>query len=380
MNISCSPTALIRLFKVLSISSTESPFKSPPSGQVLPDLPSWTPLKALDGDEGSDPEVDRLPAKLRATDSPAMKGLRKSPQATVENTASVAQSTSKASPGTKPVKRARFDGVLIKEKPSSYKKHRPLSKPSTTWGTSLVDALAHTFDANRYTASLSTRPSRSKDDASMALQMEVETSDPEEDLLDLNSRLARRPLKRPFSRINDSTSANISETNSEDVTPIRQDVPLPDRPIKQLKPIPYQLNAAVVDAALGTIEAPISWDHELDFMTRDDDLAISPVQAASPPSPDDRMTFDEGNHTAAPCRKAFLPAGYARQPPTGGEPPKAVLSPYLSRGAKFRQHLEAVFGENATVRTDRNARPRRVSPSRVNMELTWLTNAFPGRV
>lgn len=342
------------------------------SSQVLvPDLPSWTPLKTLGEDEGppaSDPEVDEL--SIRNATKSAMKRLRESPtnaQTTVETTVT-------ARPTSKP-KKARFNGVLITTKLPLYKKYRSQRKPapapaSTKRVTSLVDALARTFDANRHTEDSFTHRSRTgldrRDDTSTAPQTDVETTDAEDDRLQLNTLLSRTPLKRRFPRTSALTvSANTSEANSEETTPFQRDIPQAERLVKRLKSIQYESNPALIDAALGTVEAPISWDAELDFITRDEQFVISPVQTAPPASADDRMVIDEGNSTSGTPRKAFVPpstqVGNEWRMPTCGVPKRAVLSPYLSRGAQFRQRLDAFFGENTTVRTDRVARPRPVS-------------------
>lgn len=347
--------------------------KPVPSSQVLPDLPSWTPLKTPGEDEGStisDSEVDDLPTR-DAIDS-AMKRLRGSltnPQETVKNTltkpilkplgSSSAQHDCKA-------KKARFDGVLVTTKPPPYKKYGSRMKPgltsaSSTRVTSLVDALARTFDANRHTENPFTRRSRTGLDrhysVSTAPQTDAGTStEAEDDQIQLNTRLA---LKRRLPQTSAITaSANASEASSEDAASLQR--------LKRLKPIQYESNAALIDAALGTVQAPISWDAELNFITRDDEFVVTPVQTAPLAPADDQMAVDEGDSTPGTPRKALVPpstqVGDEYRKPKWEYPRRAMLSPYVSRGAKFRQRLHTIFGDNTTVRRDSVARPRPVSP------------------
>ena len=399
----CLLMTLTMFFQTIPMSKTESALhtssfehgthggivvKVASTSQVLPDLPSWTPLKTLGEHEGSpasDLGVDECSTIHAATNSAReTTRLRVPPiatQETVENTV-IAGSTPRPSSDAKPSrgKTVRFDGVVITTKPLPYRKHsfRVERKPqvvrpapaSNDPATSLVDALARTFDANRYTESPFIRRSRTglhrHDGASTAPQTDVESTDAEDDQLLLNTRLAHSPSKRQLSRTNRiAISANASEANSEDTTPPQQDIRQPERPIKRLKAIAYESNPALIDAALGTVQAPVSWDGELDFITRDEDFVTSLVQTAPPASAGVQMTIDEGDHTPNSPRKDFQPPStQARNEwrvPTEGKPKRSVLSPYQSRGAMFRQRLVAIFGENTTVRTDRAARPRPVS-------------------
>jgi hypothetical protein len=382
---------LTMLSKTLTMSQTELPLLSSSFGHVthdddmnkpalpnhvVPDLPSWTPLRTLEDDEGSsasDPGVDEL-ATRKATES-SMKRLAKpltNAQAPVENTVTVGR-TLEILPDAKPSerKKARFDGVLIATQRSLYRKHGSQSRPGSASASSLVDALARTFDANRHTEHPFPRQSRiasrQHDDASMGPQTDVETTEAEDERLQLNTRLARTPLKRrraPAGTIR--VSANASETNSEDAAPLLQGIPQPERPVKRLKPFQYESNSALIDAALGTVQAPICWDAEMDFITRDDDF-VNPAQTVHVASADARMSVDSGDLAGSSPGKGSVPPS-AQTPvrnewrmPTWGGPKRAILSPYLSRGTKFRQRLDAIFGENVTVRTDRIARPRPVS-------------------
>ncbi|KAF8556290.1 hypothetical protein OG21DRAFT_1495667 [Imleria badia] len=346
--------------------------------QVGPDLPSWTPLRAPEDDgnsSASDPEADELSTR-KATDSATKRRTTNlNAQTTVENT--VAGRSSKSSSDAKPFKgkKARFDGVLIATKLSSRKfnaQTQPSPAPSSTVRAfSLVDALARTFDANRHSEVLLPRQSRTAlrhhDDAS-GPQTDVETTEAEDEQLQLNTRLARTPLKRPRERARFiAASANASETNSEDVASLLQDIPQPERPVKRFKPIQYEANHALIDAALGTVEAPISWDAEMDFITRDEDYMAPVARTAQVDTyADVRVAVDGGDLAASSLVKD--PAPSLTQTPVENEwrmptwvgPKEAVLSSYLSRGAKFRQRLDAIFGEDATVRTDRVARPRPV--------------------
>lgn len=354
--------------------------KSASPSQAAPDLPSWTPLKTLRDDEdpsASDPgEVDELSIKKTVTDSATRRPgeLPTNGQTTVKTntTSQTAGQTLKSSSDSdaKPskIKKARFDGVFIAAKPPPhYKKYSSQTQsrrapPSSARVLSLVDALARTFDANRYAENPSPHRSRAASrqhgDASTAPQTDVETTEAEDEQLQLNTRLARAPLKRRHMR---AGTTNASETNSEDTTSLLH---APERLVKRLKPIQYESNSALIDAALETVQAPISWDAELDFIVRDDDVII-PVQTLQVPSAEVRMTLDEGVHTASSPGESSVspltPVGNERCMPTLGDPKRPVLTPYLSRGTKFRQRLGAIFGENATVRTDRVARPKLVS-------------------
>ena len=349
---------------------------SAPFGQVVPDLPSWTPLRTLEDDEGSstsDPGVDEF-ATRRAADL-ATKRLAR--PATAENTVAAGQ-TLKPLPDAKPSggKKARFDGILIATKPSFYRKNRSQTQPGPTPAPSfqvfsLVDALARTFDANRHIETPLSRQSRTasrqRDGASTGPQTDVETTEAEDEQLQLNTRLARVPLKRrraPAGAI--AVSANASDANSEEAS---HHVPQGTlRAVKRLKAIQYESNAALIDAALGTVEAPIGWGAEMDFITRDEDF-VTPAQTARVASADVQMAVGGGGGLAAsfPGKGSVSSSGQApvvrnewHMPASGGSK-RALLSPYLSRGARFRQRLDTIFGEDATVRTDRIARPRLVS-------------------
>ena len=377
--------------KTLSMSQTEPPLLSSSFGhvthdgdmnklaissRVAPDLPSWTPLRTLEDNEGSsasDPGVDEF-ATRKATESP-MKRLAKPltyAQAPVENTAIVGR-TLKSLPDAKPSerKKARFNGVLIATKPLLYRKHGARTQPGPALASSLVDALARTFDANRHTEHPFPRQPRAvlrqHDDASTGPQTDVETTEAEDERLQLNTRLARSPLKRRRAPAGTTrVSANASEANSEDAASLLQGIPQPERPVKRLKPFQYELNPALIDAALGTVQAPISWDAEMDFITRDDDFVTS-AQTIHVASADVRMAADGGDLAASSPGVGSVPpsaqtqVGNEWRMPTWGGPKRAILSPYLSRGAKFRKRLDDIFGENVIVRTDRIVRPRPVS-------------------
>lgn len=374
------------LFKTLPMSQTESPVhssnfghithdedmhKSTSPSQVIPDLPSWTPLRTLGDNESLslaalDPKVDDKSSNKKATDS-AMERLGELPpnaRATAKNTTTaiagrILQSLSGGKPSK--AKKARFDGVFIAAKPpfryQKYGSQKPSgpAPASSARVFSLVDALARTFDANKHTEGLSPRRSRTAshppDSASSAPPTDVETTEAEDDQLRLNTRLVRTLLKRR------ARFTNASETNSEDATSLVKDILPPERPVKRLKPIQYETNPELIDAALGTVRAPISWDAEMDIITRGDDNVVIPAQSARVPSANVQMTVDEGDKGCVPSSSSV---GNEWHMPTWGNPKRTVLTPYLSRGAKFRQQLDVMFGENATVRTDRVARPRPV--------------------
>ncbi|KAG9317103.1 hypothetical protein JVU11DRAFT_1291 [Chiua virens] len=285
-------------------------------------------------------------------------------------------------------KKTRFDGVLITTKSPSYqilRSSRPgsVSAPASSSRLrqlSLVDALACTFDANRHTEGPARRhPRLYRDDDGSATpgpQTDVDT-EAEDEKLQLNTRLARSPLKKLYPRTRAILSENVSDHNSEDgasLLPPRD----AERPVKRLKPISYDANAALVDAALGTVEATIGWDAELDFITKEDDeftLPMTPVTRWVPTDAhgmeDMQLLVDDGANeptsgpTAGKTLLSSTPvAANQRHGPICVPPrPRRMLLPYLSRGAKFIQRLDTIYGENATVRTDKAARPTSVSAS-----------------
>lgn len=343
--------------------------------RVVPDLPSWTPRRTLGDDEdstASDPKADEL-SITKSTDSATERlgEVLTNAQPAAKSIMTAGQ-TLKSSSDAKPskAKRATFDGVLIALKgPPRHKKYssQTRSRPvpaANTQVLSLVDALARTFDANRHTEDPFPRRFRTglhqRDDASTAPQTDAETTEAEDEQLQLNARLAYTSLKKRHTR---AKVANASETNSEDATPFLQDIAPLERPVKRRKPISYELNPALIDAALGTVQAPISWNARLNIIG--DENSVSPAQTVHVPSADVRMVVDEGVHTAgSPGKGSSLPSTPAAnewRTPTWGDPKRAVLESYLSRGSQFRQRLNAIFGANAIVRTDRIARPRPVS-------------------
>lgn len=398
LDCSLQAAPLTMLFKTLStgMSQTESPLlnsgsdhvthhddmnKLAPPSQVVPDLPSWTPLRTQEDAEGSftsDPEVDEL-AIRKATDSSAKPLVRRptNKHATVEITVTAGRAPKSSSDAKPPkAKRARFDGVLIPTKAPPYRKRlagaqaRHGRAPTGTF--SLVDALARTFDANRHIEDDLRRQSRlvsrQHDNVSSGPQTDVETTEAEDEQLQLNTRLAHAPSKRQRlgPRVIRAVSANVSEPNSEDPLAFWQDVPLPERPVKRLKAIQYETNPALIDAALGTVQAPISWDAEIDIITREEGFAPAQTTRAQAPSVDGRTAVDEGDPTASSYSvpaSAQMPAGDPYHLLTGRGLIRAapVLSPYQSRSAKFRERLDAIFGENTIVRTDRSVKPRPVS-------------------
>ncbi|KAF8450929.1 hypothetical protein L210DRAFT_3756415 [Boletus edulis BED1] len=375
--------------EALSISQTETPLLSSSFGHVThdedlnkptspsqakPDYPSWTPLK----DEGSivsdsEVEVDELATRKVAESAmkqPAGPPTNTALQATVESTVTAGRALRLPS-NEKPSKRkkARFDGVVI-TKPPSYRKLSSQTQPASAlapsaWTFNLVDALARTFDANRHAEvpfphqSHAASRSRQRDDVS------IETTEAEDEQLQLNTRLAPTTLKRQRrgQARTIAVSAIASEANSEDAASLPQDIPQPERPAKRIKPIQYEANPTLIDAALGTEQAPISWDAELDFITQDEDLVAQAQTVHVTSAAEVQMAADENDPTASSA-----PVPSSAQPQVLGnecgmpmwDPKGTVLSPYQSRGAKFRQRLHAIFGENTTVRMDRVARPRPV--------------------
>ncbi|KAG6375055.1 hypothetical protein JVT61DRAFT_3837 [Boletus reticuloceps] len=375
------------LSKALSISQTETPLLSSSFGhvthdedlnkpqaaspsQAATDLPSWTPLGNDEGSVVSDSEVDELATRKVAESAmkqPAGPPTNTVLQATVESTVTAGRALRLPS-NEKPSKRkkARFDGVVIATKPPSYRKlssqtQRVSALAPSAWTFNLVDALSRTFDANRHAEVPLPRQSHTASRSRQRDDVSTETTEAEDEQLQLNTRLAHTTLKR---QRRGQARIIASETNSEDAASLPQDIPQPERPAKRIKPIQYEANPTLIDAALGTEQAPISWDAELDFITRDEDLVAQAQTVHVASAADVQMAADENDPTAS---SALVPSsaqppvlGNEYRMPTWGDPKGTVFSPYQSRGAKFRQRLEAIFGENTTVRMDRVARPRPV--------------------
>ncbi|KAF8845562.1 hypothetical protein BDN67DRAFT_1064862 [Paxillus ammoniavirescens] len=325
------------------------------SNQPL-DLPSWTPLRKSGSDARSPPissesEDNELPAEVFEVD--ARRGQS-------SNTATTSPTASRASGASKPAssssldaktgtgKKARFIGVVIVSKrPVSCKSTsdvQPAQAPrpaSSATALSLVDALRRTFDANIYCDSRPPRQPR------VSFDQDDDVTEPEDDRPKLNNRL--------FARRRTRATANTSE----DTTPASQAVT--QRQPRPLKAISYEANVAQVDAALGTVVAPVTLEAELEFGLRD----VHPVGQRECGNVISNEVDAGGRDTIAAVDGCVVPPANVeneRSTPIlrvlGNAKPSAVLTPYLSRGERFRQRLNLMFGEDATVRGDRGARPR----------------------
>lgn len=271
-------------------------------------------------------------------------------------------------------KKVLFDGVVITSRslqkhPSSISSasaihHAPSSGP-TAIPFSLVDALQFSFDANKQ-ALLVPRPVLPKldgDASSSAAQTDVETGTEDEQgsstAVVPQGRLS--PVRRRFARHQGPLNAATSES-------------VVSR--KRVKPISYDAVAAVVDDVLGTVVAPMRWDSDVDeseSASRAGEWgghsdAMSDALTGSLPWAEHgkggrgrREQQSSGDRVSAPL-SAFL----ARRSPmssliaatsTVSLEPTSALRPHVSMGDRFRQKLYHIFGENATVRMDRGARP-----------------------
>ncbi|KAF9242911.1 hypothetical protein BU15DRAFT_60198 [Melanogaster broomeanus] len=335
------------------------------SSQPL-NLPSRTPLKTPGGGENSPASSEyedmELPARAEvagqwsstATSSSLFKGLEHQRSGSIDS-GKPTSSESSLHTKTGKARKVRFDGVVITSKPPLSRRstvdtqpqvtHRPRPASSAT-ALSLVDALQRTFIANKhYDASLPrpTRDSLDHDDASIVPQTDVDAnSEDEDDQPKLNNHLLA-PLSPKQRRLTRATlldpSVETTDSTSEDTTPAPQAIL--QRQTKRLRAISYEANAALVDAALGTVLAPVVWEVEPDHGLE----LLDPVGQ-----------WGRAHATAPVSVEYQLPTSILTVPakPEGS----AVLTPYLSRGAKFRQRLDLMFGEDATVRMDKGARPR----------------------
>lgn len=276
-------------------------------------------------------------------------------------------------------KKVLFDGVVITSRPlqkhpsstssASVIHHKSPPPAPTAIPFNLVDALQFSFDANKQ-ALLVPRPAlpkRDGDASSSAAQTDAETGT--EDERDgsaaavLQGRLS--PVRRRLTRYQGPQSAATSE-------------PVVSR--KRAKPVSYDSVAAVVDDALETVVAPMWWDSPVDESegaSRAGEWgghgdAMSDAFTGSPPlaelgkgGREQRKQRLGGERVSVP-----LSASLARPSPmssliaatsTVSLEPTSALRPHVSMGDRFRQKLYHIFGEDATVRMDRGARPRVVS-------------------
>ncbi|KIK94410.1 hypothetical protein PAXRUDRAFT_828017 [Paxillus rubicundulus Ve08.2h10] len=319
------------------------------SNQPL-DLPFWTPLRTSESDVGSppvssEPEDNELQAEVSQVDARSSQAF--STATTLERASGASKPTSSSSldAKTRTAKKARFIGVVIVSKPPISRKSTPGVQPAQTprpassaTSLSLVDALRRTFDANIHCESPPPRQAR------VSLDQDGDAST-EDDRPKLNNRL--------FARRRAAASA------SEDTTPVPQAVT--QRQPRPLKAISYEANSAQIDAALGTAVAPVTLEAELEF-DLGDVHHVGQWESANEISNE----VDVGGRDAIVTANGFVipQANVENERSTPmlrvlrKVEPSAVLTPYLSRDAKFRQRLNLMFGEDATVRGDRGARPR----------------------
>ncbi|KAH7888121.1 hypothetical protein F5I97DRAFT_954535 [Phlebopus sp. FC_14] len=336
----------------------------------LPDLPSWTALKTSEDNDDDGCSVhsfhsdhEHSAAAMSTLHTSNTEFHRDTATAPVKDSA-VDVSVSKSSSHTN-VKKARFDGVLIVSRLPRRRKHSSAvvvsSQPPTAAESrfSLVDALQRTFDANRHPEGAATAHLINKKDVSAAPQTDAESgTEPEDEsgYLRPNTLLApaRSPGKRRLTRNSASAlftgKSSASASTSDGATPVPQPASVRGR---QTKPISYGGNAALVDAALGTRLAHIKWDAipKLDIPEE----AVGDVDATEDGGEGGLvMTVEKANRSGvlSTVRGRPMLAVPRRATPSG------AWTPYQSRHSKFRQRLNLLFGDDATVRVDKGARPR----------------------
>ncbi|KAF9246839.1 hypothetical protein BU15DRAFT_57807 [Melanogaster broomeanus] len=344
------------------------------SSQPL-DLPSWTPLRTS-GDDGNSPaspdcedkelaagagaEVSKVISPWQdqwsSTATSVVKGLEHRSSVSIDsgkpNSSSLHTKTGK-------VKKVRFDGVVITSKPPPSRRSTVGTQPQTaqrprpassSTALTLVDALQHAFAANKHDGPSPPRPTR----GSLDQDGDANTED-EDDQPKLNNRLLA-PLSPKQRRLTRAAvldpSVEATDSTSEDTTPAPQAILR--RQTKRLRAISYEANAALVDAALGTVLAPVVWQMEPDCGLQVEELGPEVGQRVHAIS--DGVGGHETKAPASVDSEDQLPTSALTVPARVER--SAVLTPYLSRGAKFRQRLDLMFGEDATVRVDKGARPR----------------------
>ncbi|KAF9224382.1 hypothetical protein BS17DRAFT_879873 [Gyrodon lividus] len=358
------------------------------SSSQPPDLPSWTSLRTSGGDgespsspESGDNEFPAEISKVKVSQGGQTFSTATTSDKPRSSGSALRPSSSSLNTRISKVKKARFDGVVITSKPSlprnSTSDIQPALAPraaSSATTFSLVDALRRTFDANKHHDAFPLRqPSVSldqdDDNTSIVLPTDVETTtEPEDEQPNLNNRLLapRLPKKHRLTRATARVSSeNASESTSN--TALVPEVVTRRKPTsRRIKPISYEANAAFVDAALGTVLAPVAWNVEPSFGVKEMD-PVGQWEGANAISDKVAVRDEAGGHddrAPAEGRVMVLPTKVENERPMSTlrlprkVEPSAVLTPYLSRGAKFRQRLNLMFGEDATVRVDRGAQPR----------------------
>ncbi|KAI6128390.1 hypothetical protein EDD16DRAFT_127592 [Pisolithus croceorrhizus] len=264
--------------------------------------------------------------------------------------------------GPKSPKKTFFDGVLITSR--APKSTRPRSASATrsrasTISFTLLDALQRTFDANN-------RSSLEDDDVSSIPQTDPEAVTDDEGVI---TRPLLSPLKRRFLR----HQAAQSDNDTTEVT-----TAFPDGLVKKrVKSIPYDSMPEVIDAELGTVRAPVQLG-KVDELKDDDEAGE--IEAVWDETSDVLVDSDGGSPQKRENTKSrdfiddrALPLPFF-QPPllssaliaTAGLPRRkvertAIIIPHVSMHHRFQRKLHSLFGEDAIVRMDRGARPRKNS-------------------
>lgn len=324
------------------------------------DLPQWTVFNLSKASDDS-----MAPAEMQFRSAQHV-GLRTATHRQIPNGAND-ERTRGASPssvesleiGPKLPKKSLFDGVLITSRapklaPSSATRSRT---PTTSFA--LLDALQRTFDANN-------RSSLEDDDASSIPQTDPEAATDDE-------RVIRRPLLSPLKR-----RSLYHRTSQSDNDTARVTTAFPDDLVKKrVKSIPYDSMPEVIDAALGIFRAPVQLG-EVDEL--EDDGEAEEIESVCDGSSDVLADSDSGSPQKRGNTKNCgsivdppLPLVFF-QPPlssstftaTSGLPHRKVertgiITPHVSMHQRFQRKLLSLFGENAVVRMDRGARPRKNS-------------------
>ncbi|KAI6004226.1 hypothetical protein EDD15DRAFT_1290395 [Pisolithus albus] len=320
------------------------------------DLPQWTVFNLSKADDDN-----MAPAEMKFRSAQRV-GPRTATHRQIANGADD-ERTRGASPSSvesleivpKLPKKPLFDGVLItsrapKSKPPPATRSRT---PTTSFG--LLDALQRTFDANN-------RSSIEDDDAASIPQTDPEAATDDE-------RVIRRPLLSPLKRRRSLyRRTSQSDNDTAEATTVFPD----DLVKKRVKSIPYDSMPEVIDAALGTFRAPVQLG-KVDELK--DDGQAEGMEALCDGTSDALVDSDGGSpKKTGNCGSIVdhpLPLMFFKPPllpstftATSGLPHTKVqrtgiITPHVSMHQRFQRKLHSLFGENAVVRMDRGARPRK---------------------
>ncbi|KAI6046491.1 hypothetical protein EDC04DRAFT_1477421 [Pisolithus marmoratus] len=364
-NVMHSSTSPLTLERLATPAPSGSPSQNTNTQRTPTDLPQWTILSPSTGNDGN-----RDLAEIGQYQNPQRVEPRTATPRQIANDENVdecTQAASLSSPrapriSSKSSKKALFDGVLITTRPP--KPTLPCHADSSTERSvtpttfSLLNALQRTFDANNR-SSLSLQD----DDASNTPQTDLDAATDDERVL-IRRRLS--PLKRRSSRYPTAQSDN-------DAAEVAMAVP--DSSVKKrVRSIPYDSMPEVIDAALGTVCAPV-WlgtvDEPEDDGEAEEPEAIWSVASNMSEYSDNGSPQKRGNTVSRGIISGFsLPPLFSKRPPlspaltaTSDSPHRKVeqtgfITPRVPTRHRFQQKLHSLFGENATVRTDRSARPR----------------------